>query len=193
MNFIAIDFETANFDSNSACSVGLIRYVNGKITDELYTLIKPPSNYFVPRFIEIHGIRPQMVQNEESFETVWHEKIEPFLGNEPEASTTSPFVAHNAGFDMRILKGCLQYYNIGIPKRKSICTVQVARRVWRHLPKHNLPYLAEHFNITYDAHNALSDAQTCAKLFLMAAKENDASTTQELLKKIKLFSKPLNN
>ncbi len=191
MNFIAIDFETANFDKNSACSVGLIRYVNGQIVDELYTLIRPPTNYFVPRFIEIHGITPLMTQNEESFEAVWQEKLFPFLINEPEPDNVSPFVAHNAGFDMSVLKGCLHHFNLGIPKRKSICTVQVARRVWRHLPKHSLPFLAEYFNITYEAHNALADAHTCAKLFMMAANENKATSTQEFLKKLKLFAKPL--
>ncbi len=191
MNFIAIDFETANFDKHSACSIGLIRYVNGQIADELYTLIKPSTNYFVPRFIDIHGITPQMIQKAPYFDKVWIDSIVPFLNKESDKENYSPFVAHNAGFDMGVLKGCLNYYNLSIPKRKSICTVQVARKVWRHLPKHNLPYLAEHFNITYDAHNALSDAQTCAKLFLMAAEENNASTTQELLKKIKVFSKPL--
>ncbi len=193
MNFVAIDFETANFDKNSACSVGLIRYVNGQITDELYTLIKPPTNYFVPRFIDIHGITPNMTQKEPYFDKIWVEKIVPFLNNEPNNDEASPFVAHNAGFDMSVLKGCLNHFELSIPKRKSICTVQVARKVWRHLPKHNLPYLAEHFNITYDAHNALSDAHTCAKLFMMAAAENDATTTQELLKKIKVLSKPLSN
>ncbi len=191
MNFIAIDFETANFDKNSACSVGLIRYVNGQVTDELYTLIKPPTNYFVPRFIDIHGITPQMTQKESHFDTVWIEKIVPFLNNESDKDNYSPFVAHNAGFDMGVLKGCLNHFELSIPKRKSICTVQVARRVWKHLPKHNLPYLAEHFNIVYEAHNALADAHTCAKLFMMAANEYNALTIQDFLKKIKLLSKPI--
>ncbi len=191
MNFIAIDFETANFDKNSACSVGLIRYVNGKITDELYTLIKPPTNYFVPRFIDIHGITPSMTQKEPYFDTVWIEKIVPFLNNEPSSDEVSPFVAHNAGFDMSVLRGCLNHYGLSIPKRKSICTVQVARRVWKHLPKHSLPYLADYYQIEYEAHNALADAHTCAKLFMMATNEYNATSTQEFLKKIKLLSKPL--
>ncbi len=191
MNFIAIDFETANFDKNSACSVGLIRYTNGEVADELYTLIKPPTNYFVPRFIDIHGITPQMTQKENFFDTVWIEKIEPFLRNEPDTDSVSPFVAHNAGFDMSVLKGCLNHFELSIPKRKSICTVQIARKVWRHLPKHSLPYLAEHFNINYEAHNALADAHTCAKIFMMASLECNASTTRDLLKKTKVFAKPL--
>ncbi len=191
MNFIAIDFETANFDKNSACSVGLIRYENGQVVDELYTLIKPPTDYFVPRFIDIHGITPKMTKNEPCFDKIWIEKIVPFLNNEPKKDEVSPFVAHNAGFDMGVLKGCLNHFELSVPKRKSICTVQVARRVWKHLPKHNLPYLAEYFNIVYEAHNALADAHTCAKILMMAASEHKASSTTELIKKIKVLAKPL--
>ena len=40
--FYAIDFETANRYRNSACSVGVVRFENGKETESRYSLIKPP-------------------------------------------------------------------------------------------------------------------------------------------------------
>ena len=46
MNYIAIDFETANWVSYSACSVGLVRFIDGMETDSCQALIKPPSKYF---------------------------------------------------------------------------------------------------------------------------------------------------
>lgn len=56
MNFVAIDFETANRDKASACSVGFVRVTNGRIADTASWLIKPPQGtYFLPEFIEIHG------------------------------------------------------------------------------------------------------------------------------------------
>lgn len=41
LDYIAIDFETANTYANSACSVGLVRFIDGKEADSVYTLIRP--------------------------------------------------------------------------------------------------------------------------------------------------------
>ena len=48
LNYIAIDFETANYFKNSACSVGLVRFIDGKETDSCYSLIHPAKMYFIP-------------------------------------------------------------------------------------------------------------------------------------------------
>ena len=40
-NFAAIDFETANYERCSVCSVGVAIVRNLKITDTFYSLIKP--------------------------------------------------------------------------------------------------------------------------------------------------------
>lgn len=190
LNFIAIDFETANYNANSACSIGLVRYQNGVEVDSFYSLIKPPELYFIPSFIDIHGITPNMVAEAPFFDEVWESGILHFLNN-PQYPDKVPFVAHNAGFDMRILKGCLEHFELPLPNMKSVCTLQMARKAWKHLPRHNLPSLATHYKIIYDAHNALDDARTCAKLLAMAAEEVGATTIDELLKSLKFFSKSL--
>ena len=190
LDFIAIDFETANYNAHSACSVGLVRYQDGVEVDSFYSLIKPPELYFIPDFIDIHGITPDMVADAPQFDEVWEAGILHFLNN-PKYSNNVPFVAHNAGFDMKVLRECLTYFEIPIPNAKSICTLQMARKAWKFLPKHNLPYLAIHYNIIYDAHNALDDARTCAQLLAMAAKEKGVNSTDALLKKLKFFAKPL--
>ena len=41
MEYFAIDFETANDYQNSACSVGIVRFVDGEEKDSVYSLIKP--------------------------------------------------------------------------------------------------------------------------------------------------------
>ncbi len=191
LNFIAIDFETANYNANSACSIGLVRYHDGVEVDSFYSLIKPPELYFIPSFIDIHGITPNMVAESPLFDSVWKEGIVPFIEN-PLYPEKVPLVAHNAGFDMRILKGCLVHFELPIPNMKSICTLQMARKAWKSLPRHNLPSLATHYKIIYDAHNALDDSRTCGKLLAIAAEEVGATTIEELLKKLKFFAKPLN-
>ena len=44
-DFAAIDFETANYDRSSVCSVGVVIVRNGEIVDKFYSLIQPEPNY----------------------------------------------------------------------------------------------------------------------------------------------------
>lgn len=45
-DFAAIDFETANNQRSSVCSVGLVIVRDGEITDTFYSLINPEPNYY---------------------------------------------------------------------------------------------------------------------------------------------------
>ena len=42
LDYIAIDFETANQYRSSAISIGLVRYIKGKENDNIYERIYPP-------------------------------------------------------------------------------------------------------------------------------------------------------
>ncbi len=46
MNFIAMDFETANYQKHSACSLALVMVQDSKIVGEYYTLIQPETEFF---------------------------------------------------------------------------------------------------------------------------------------------------
>ena len=64
LDYIAIDFETANQYRNSACSVGLVRFIDGKETDSCYSLIHPAKMYFIPEWTrDIHHISYNDVRN----------------------------------------------------------------------------------------------------------------------------------
>ena len=104
MNFVAIDFETANEKRNSPCSIGIVVVKDGKIVDRIYHLIKPKEMRFLPINIGIHGIRPRMVENELEFDKVW-EKIKEYFNN-------SLVIAHNASFDISVLRRTLELYKI---------------------------------------------------------------------------------
>ena len=82
MEYFAIDFETANGYHNSACSVGVVRFVDGKEKDSVYSLIKPAKMYFKPEFIDIHHISYDDVRDKPQFPEVWQTIIVPFLGTE---------------------------------------------------------------------------------------------------------------
>ena len=174
MNFVAIDFETADYSRESACSVGLAKFIGGECTDTFYSLIRPPALYVRPDFTVIHGLTVNDIKDAPKFSGIWDNGILPFIGN-------LPLAAHNAPFDMGVLKAVLNWYNLDIPKLEYFCTCNLSRRIWPRLKSHGLTALAKKFNIRYIAHNALEDAMTCGKLAVMAARKSGCKDIAELL------------
>ena len=106
MNFVAIDFETANYESDSACAVGLAKVVEGKIVERSAHLIKPPTREFV--FTYIHGLRWKDVSKAADFGELWP-VLEPFFEG------AEFLAAHNASFDRGVLHACCASYGIVAP------------------------------------------------------------------------------
>jgi len=174
MNFVSIDFETAKYSRESACSVGLVKFLDGKPQDTFYSLIRPPSLYIRPDFTEIHGLTVEDVKDAPTFADLWDSAIKPFIGE-------LPLAAHNASFDMGVLWAVLEWYDLEIPPLRYFCTRNLARRTWQGLESYALTALAKQFGITYSAHNALDDALTCGKLAQMSAREFGCAGITELL------------
>ena len=150
-DFIALDFETAQGKRNSICAIGLVAVKNNVITEKYWSLIKPPNNEYSPYNIKIHGITPQMTQNAPTFEALYP-AIKHYLHGKN-------VVCHNADFDLDALRQTMQYYDID--EELSIiahCTFK--------LYGSSLVDCCAELNIVLDHHNALSDAEACAKLFL---------------------------
>lgn len=149
--FTAIDFETAQGYRWSICQVGLIRYENGIITNELNILVQPPDNYYWGRFTAIHGISAKDTHNAPTFDKVWHQ-MAPYIENQN-------VIAHNGfGFDFPVLEKTLEYYGMVAPFYHKFCTYR--------LYKSNLANLCQLHNIPLQHHDALSDARACGTLFL---------------------------
>jgi DNA polymerase-3 subunit epsilon len=173
MNFIAIDFETAKYSRESACSVGLVKFLNGKAVDTFYSLIRPPVLYIRPEFTDIHGLTVEDVRDAPVFAAVW-DSLRPFIDD-------LPLAAHNAAFDMGVLRAALEWYELPIPPLAYFCSLKLSRSAWSELKSHALTSLGEHFGITYDAHNALEDAQTCGTIVCRAAERYACTHLGELL------------
>jgi DNA polymerase-3 subunit epsilon len=175
MNFVAIDFETAKYSRESACSVGLVKFLNGKASDTFYSLIRPPVLYIRPDFTDIHGLTVDDVRDAPDFAEVWKSGILPFTGG-------LPLAAHNAVFDMGVLRAALGWYGLPIPPLNYFCTLQLSRTAWPELESHALTSLGEHFGIIYDAHNALADAETCGAIACKAAEKYACGNLPDLLR-----------
>ena len=55
-DFIAIDFETANQQPSSVCSIGVVMVRNRQIVDSFYSLIQPEPNYYNYWCQRVHGL-----------------------------------------------------------------------------------------------------------------------------------------
>ncbi|MGA9290154.1 MAG: 3'-5' exonuclease [Anaerobacillus sp.] len=175
MNFIALDFETANSSRGSVCSIGLVEYENGQLVREYYRLIKPKQNYFAGINISIHGITAEDVADEPEFDVLWKEEIRELVEGKF-------LVAHNAQFDMSVLRAVLDQYNLPYPMLAYNCTVNISKKTWT-LPRYKLNVVSDYLGIELDHHHALDDARASALILLKAAEELRAVDVKDLVTK----------
>ncbi len=154
--FAAIDFETADYGADSACAVSVLLSEKGKITRKFCALIRPPRRDFV--FSYLHGITWEDVADQPVFGEIWPRIRQLLEGVE--------FVAaHNASFDRRVLQACCGVDGVFLPELRFLCTMKLARRVWRIYPT-KLSDVCRYFRIPLKHHDAASDALACAKIVL---------------------------
>ena len=163
MNFVAIDFETANEKRNSPCSVGISVVENSKIVLEKYWLIRPKELGFSPMNIWIHGIREGDVLDAPEFDSLW-EEIRPLLEDQL-------VVAHNAAFDMSVLRQTLALYDIPFPNFDYCCTMVMSRHFYPYLENAKLGTVNKHLHYSFAHHHASADASACANILLSISDE----------------------
>jgi DNA polymerase III subunit epsilon len=156
--FVAIDFETADCYRDSACSVALVRVEGGRITAREHRLIQPPRRTF--QFTAIHGISWNMVARSPTFGKVW-------TGLTPLLDGAEFLAAHNAPFDRSVLKACCAAAGLVLPAQEFKCSVRLAKATWG-LQTATLPEVCRQLSIPLKHHDALSDAEACARIVLAA-------------------------
>lgn len=172
MNFIAIDFETANEKRASACSLGMTIVKNGQVVDELYYLIKPKELRFSPMNTWIHGLRAHDVKDAKEFDELWPE-LEPYF-------TNNFVIAHNASFDMSVLRATFEAYNIPYPSFDYGCTMLLAKNFYPMLENAKLNTVNHHLGLEFNHHHAGADAFACTNILLKVKEELNATTIQEV-------------
>jgi DNA polymerase-3 subunit epsilon len=158
-NFAAIDFETANEQLSSVCSVGIVVVRDGIITERFYSLIQPEPNYYAYWNSNVHGLTNEDTDKAPVFSKIW-KQVEPIIDG-------LPLVAHNKSFDEACLKAVFRIYRMDYPDYVFYCTLAESRRQLRHLPNHQLQTVAEACGfILANHHHALADAEACAEIAL---------------------------
>ena len=141
-DFAAIDFEAANGEVTSACSIGVVIVREDEIVDRFYSLIKPVPNKYT--------------NHADLFPEVWDNVKDKVKG--------LPMVAHGISFDERVLKALHELYRIPYPNYKFYCTHLGSQKLVPELENHKLQTVAKHFgyDLAKNHHNAVADAEACA-------------------------------
>ena len=101
--YVVFDVETPNHLNNRMSAIGISVIEDGKITEEYYTLVNPEQSFDYFN-VQLTGISEQSVKDAPNFPMVW-DKIKPIMNS-------GMLVAHNAVFDLGVLKHCLDGYGI---------------------------------------------------------------------------------
>lgn len=181
---VCIDFETANSASTSPCALGIAILENGVITDTHSWMIKPhpKMSYFAPENIAIHNITPDMVADAQEMDQVFGEFF-PYTEN-------AILAAHNARFDMAVLKRTLHLYHVAIPDFRYICTLEISRKLWE-LESHRLNVVCDFIGHELNHHEAQSDAIGAAAILQRGFDEYPTDTIEEFLAKFNISIKAL--
>ena len=174
LDFTAIDFETANGFRGSPCAVGLSKVRGGVVVEEASWLMRPPENHdrFDHHNVRIHGIRPEQVAGLPRFGELFPE-IGAFIGGDVLA-------AHNAAFDLGVIRSGLEVSGLAGPAYDYVCTVMLSRRCYS-LVSNSLPYAAEEAGVPLvNHHDAAEDARACAGILIDIAARNGAGSIAEL-------------
>jgi len=158
LNFAAIDFETANSNRSSVCSVGVVIVRNGQIEDEIYRLIRPEPEWYSYWNTQIHGLTAADTANAKVFPYVWEDIALKIKG--------LPLVAHNSPFDEGCLRAVFRTYQMDYPDYEFHCTCRASRKTFgKLLPNHQLHTVATHCGFDLqNHHHALADAEACAAI-----------------------------
>ena len=174
-SFVGIDFETLYPQRVSACSIGMVKYIDGKIADRFYTLIRPPFDY--PGkcgnvLTWIHGLTEEVVRDARTFEELLPE-IEHFVDG-------LPLVAHNACVERACIRDASAFYGVEtkLDFENIYDTLFLSRQVEAKLGiseegpgTHQLDTVCKRFGIAgNNHHNALADAEMSGNLMVLFQK-----------------------
>lgn len=173
MEYVAIDFQTANRLRSSACSIALVSVKDGKIVDTFYSLIRPDILHFDKENIAMHGITEDMVKSKPYFYELW-----PLIKEKIKGKT---LVAHYAKFDMEVLADTLESNDIPFPSCQVLCTCVLSQAMFPEMPHHRLQDVTEKIGFNLEQRfNAMANARACVAIMEYALQKSGAEFLQDM-------------
>ncbi len=171
VDFVALDFETANRSKASICAVGITLVVDGEIRLADSFLVNPECT-FDSFNSAINGLSERDVRDAPTLPDAWPTLMRVLDG--------ANVCAHSARFDIGALRASAARYNLPCPAASIYCTRMIAQRVWPELPSFGLGVVAPSLGIDFNHHQAGDDAEACAKVALAAQRHVGANTLEGL-------------
>jgi len=179
MKIACLDFETANQSRASLCAAGLAVFHDHELVESSHWLVRPPRGHgwFIPEWTEtLHGLSWFDVKDAPEFAGIAVPLLE-------RLATADLVIAHNAAFDMRVLRITLDHFQLPAPDFHYLCTLRLARKVWPDLPAHSLNALARHIGHDFQHHHARSDAEAAGRILLSMMADANVRSPADLLQK----------
>lgn len=156
--YVVFDVETPNARNNRISAIGVSIIEDGAIVDKFFSLVNPEA-HFDSINVQLTGINARKVLGSPTFPEVWN-RISPLFNS-------GVLVAHNATFDLSVLRKCLSDYGIlwqsSVP---YVCTLRLGKQVLPNLSCHKLNVIADYYGIELEHHQADSDSDVCARILL---------------------------
>ena len=129
----------------------------------------------------IHHISPDMVKDAPTWPDVFTDIAGKF--------SNCLVVAHNALFDIGVLRSLNKLYNIDMDDFPYVDTVTVSRVIHPFLPNHRLNTVCEYLNFDFSHHRANSDALGCIAIMEDAMNLMETYDVEELIDRLCLKEK----
>ena len=174
MDFVALDFETANADLSSICQVGMAVFRNGELADSFSSLIDP-DDYFDPINVSIHGINEASVKGAPSFSSLY-----PEICSRAEGAVV---VCHSL-FDRAALHRATERHRLDRFDCDWLDTMRVVRRTWPQYARsgYGLANVSRDFGINFTHHDASEDARATGLILVRAIRETGMDLNSWLLR-----------
>lgn len=181
-DFIALDFETATRNPNSACSIGMAMVKDNEIVDTYYSLIQPPRNLYSNTNIAVHGIKPSDTLTSPTFD-----QILPHVKSLIRQSHA--VIAHNARFDTKVLLNSATNALQGFDFR-YLDSIEITNPLSQGISG-KLTERAKYFGVKNQSHHdALNDAKVCAEIVIACLEKTELSFLEYILEfnKIRIYN-----
>ncbi|HEX9225610.1 MAG TPA: exonuclease domain-containing protein, partial [Arthrobacter sp.] len=125
LDFVAIDFETANSKHSSICQIGIVKVRDGILgkTHTHYVMPPPGHQNFGDWNIKIHGITRRMIDGADGWDLMLP-RLAAFVGD-------LPLVAHNVVAERSMIRQTSEAIGVVPPDFTFYCTQRAAQL---HLP-----------------------------------------------------------
>ncbi len=160
MDFVAIDFETANEDYSSICQIGVCGFSNEQV-EVTYSTLVDPDDYFSPINVAIHKLDESIVRGAPLFPEIYG-ALENLLAGR--------LVVCHTHFDRLALQRVCEKHGLKQIECEWLDSARVVRRAWEqfHSKGYGLRNVAKFLSIEFQHHDALEDARACGEILLAA-------------------------